>query len=274
MPDGNGDLPEFRALAGAINQMGDRLSRARDQQRQFLLSVSHDLRTPLTSIRGYAEAVADGTTDDVAGAMAVIVSETERLERLVQDLLDLARLDARRFTLDLQPVDVDTVVALVVERFDPVATSAALTLRAGTRGPAPLTVTADPDRLVQILANLIENAVTFATATVTLATRLEGSFVLITVDDDGQGIDARDLPHVFEPHFSSDRSRVGRRQGGTGLGLAIVAELASIMGGGVRAESPTTEGGGTRMTLWFPSGPPAGPPGGSAGPAVSPGTPA
>jgi len=97
--------PEFAQLAEAINTMGGTLARARDQERQFLMSVSHELRTPLTSIRGYAEAVLDGATDDPHAAAVVISGEARRLERLVQDLLDLARLDADRFTLDLRTVD-------------------------------------------------------------------------------------------------------------------------------------------------------------------------
>ena len=104
--------------------MGDSLERARSQQRQFLLSVSHDLRTPLTSIRGYADAIADGTAEDVAGAVAVIDAEAQRLERLVQDLLDLARLDARRFSMHPSPLDVDDVVRSTAEGFRPAAQAA------------------------------------------------------------------------------------------------------------------------------------------------------
>ncbi len=108
------ELPEFAQLADSINFMGANLVRARDQERQFLLSVSHELRTPLTSIRGYADAVIDGATDDPVGAAHVISAEAGRLERLVQDLLDLARLDANRFSLDLQSVDGREVVQSVV----------------------------------------------------------------------------------------------------------------------------------------------------------------
>jgi len=111
--------PEFVQLAESINTMGGSLARARDQERQFLMSVSHELRTPLTSIRGYAEAVLDGATDDPHAAAAVISSEARRLERLVQALLDLARLDADRFTFDLRTVDAALVARQVVSGFQP-----------------------------------------------------------------------------------------------------------------------------------------------------------
>ena len=153
--------PEFAQLAESINAMGANLVRARDQERQFLLSVSHELRTPLTSIRGYADAVIDGATDDPAGAAPVISAEARRLERLVQDLLDLARLDADRFSLDS-----DRGRAEVVEtggRRLPAPGPAELGLELAARpAECPVWVEADSDRLGQVVANLIENASSFA----------------------------------------------------------------------------------------------------------------
>lgn len=251
IPVSPGDMPEFGALATSINAMGDSLARARDQQRQFLLSVSHDLRTPLTSIRGYADAVADGTTDDVTGAVRIIALEARRLERLVQDLLDLARLDAQRFSFQPGYVDVNEVVGRALDRFRPEATAASVTLSRVRPTDHPLWAVTDPDRLLQVLSNLLENALRFARSSIGLGARTETGQVVVWVDDDGPGIDAGDLPRVFEPHFSSDR--VGSRRSGTGLGLTIVAELASAMGGGARAESPVGPDGGTRMVIWLPA---------------------
>lgn len=245
------DLPEFASLADSINAMGDRLAQAREQQRQFLLSVSHDLRTPLTSIRGYAEALAEGATEDVAGAVGVIGAEARRLDRLVQDLLDLARLDARRFSLATSLVDAAGLAARAVGRLQPEAAAAALALTLTLPEPGPLWVVTDPDRLDQVLSNLVENACKFARARIAVGARQEGGHVLLWVDDDGPGIPAEDIPHVFTPHFTSDRS--GARRAGTGLGLAIVAELAAAMGGGARAESPLGPLGGTRMVVWLPA---------------------
>ncbi|HLG67800.1 MAG TPA: HAMP domain-containing sensor histidine kinase [Acidimicrobiales bacterium] len=259
-------LPEAASLAAAINVMGESLEAARHQQRQFLLSVSHELRTPLTSIVGYADALAEGATDDVAGATAVIGAEARRLERLVQDLLDLARLDARRFSLHPEPLDVSELVARTVDNLAPTAQAASLDLRADTEGAA--WAMADPDRLVQLLSNLVENACRYARHAVVAGARAEGPTVWLWVADDGPGIAPGDLPRVFEPHFSSDSApgtpagsapRRARPGLGTGLGLAIVAELAAAMGGGVRAESPTGPDGGARLVVWLPAAPPRGP---------------
>lgn len=248
------DMPEFASLATAINAMGDGLERGRDQQRHFLLSVSHDLRTPLTSIQGYADALADGTTHDVAGATAIIATEARRLERLVQDLLDLARLDARRFSFHYTYVDVGDVVHRATERFGPEATNASLTLTTSVPDTTVWVLT-DGDRLLQVLSNLVENAFRYAGSHIALGARMHSGQAIVWVDDDGAGISPQDLPHVFEPDFTSDRS--GARVSGSGLGLAIVAELAAVMGGGVRAESPVTPQGGTRMVLWLPTATPS-----------------
>jgi len=251
MPVSSADMPEFAALATAINAMGHTLARAQDQQRQFLLSVSHDLRTPLTSIRGYADAVVDGTTDDLAGAVRIIAVEAGRLERLVQDLLDLARLDAKRFSFRSAYVDVHEVVDRALLRFRPEAATASISLSRSSPAADPLWTVTDPDRLLQVLSNLLENAFRYAHSSIVLGARAESGQVIMWVDDDGPGIATDDLARVFEPHFTSDRA--GSRGSGTGLGLAIVAELASAMGGGARAESPGGPGGGTRMVIWLPA---------------------
>jgi len=251
MPVSPHDMPEFAALALAINTMSDELARARDQQRQFLLSVSHDLRTPLTSIRGYAEAVAEGATDDVAGAAGIIGAEAARLQRLVQDLLDLARLDAKRFSFRTAAVDVSDAVERAMDHLRPEATRLGVELTSSCPPGGTVWALTDGDRLLQILSNLLENALKFARAHVEIGGRADAGQALLWVDDDGVGIAPADLPRVFEPHFTSDVA--GPRRAGTGLGLAIVSELAAAMGGGVRAESPISASGGTRIVLWLPA---------------------
>jgi signal transduction histidine kinase len=236
-------------LAEAINTMGDSLSRSQNLERQFLLSVSHELRTPLTSIIGYADAIADGTTEDTAAATAVIGSEARRLGRLLQDLLDLARLDAQKFSLDVQRVDCAEVVSLTAAGFRPEAENLGLELITAVPTDAGLWVDADPDRLGQIVANLTENAFKYAATRVVVGTGVVGTSIAVWVLDDGPGIAAEDVPHVFERHFTSDR--VTARRVGSGLGLAIVAELAAAMKAVVTTESPVIEGRGTRMTIWL-----------------------
>jgi two-component system, OmpR family, sensor kinase len=247
VPVGSHEDPEFTRLAESINTMGANLVRARDQERQFLLSVSHELRTPLTSIRGYSEAVVDGAAEDPVAAAGVISTEARRLERLVQDLLDLARLDADRFSLELREVDAAREVRQVVGGFVPRATELGLTLELASGSERPCPVVADADRLAQIIANLVENAASFATTAIVVGVRSEPGRAVVWVDDDGPGIPGDQLTRVFDRHVTSDRAP-GRRKG-SGLGLAIVRELATAMGATVGAESPLADGAGTRMVV-------------------------
>ncbi|HTW98770.1 MAG TPA: HAMP domain-containing sensor histidine kinase [Acidimicrobiales bacterium] len=256
---------ELVALGASINTMASGLARARALERQFLLSISHDLRTPLTSIRGYAEAIADGIAADPQEAARVVMAEGARLERLIRDLLDLAYLDAKRFSLHPEQLDLGEAVASAAEALRYELETSAVTLEV-SRPDEPLVVSADAHRLSQIVANLVENAGKYARTRVVVTLERQArdgesvrsgelrpgeGGVAVSVEDDGQGIAAEDLPHIFERLFTSEKapSRAAR---GTGLGLAIVAELAGAMGGAVRAESPVGPDGGTRMTVWLP----------------------
>jgi two-component system, OmpR family, sensor kinase len=263
VPVRHGEDPEFSRLAESINTMGANLVRARDQERQFLMSVSHELRTPLTSIRGYADAVLDGAVEDPVVAAGIISTEARRLERLVQDLLDLARLDADRFSLDVRQVDASLVARQVVDGFRPRAAERRLALDLAPGSDKPCPVIADSDRLGQIVANLVENAASFASSRVGVGVDGDASRAVVWVDDDGPGIPADQLTRVFDRHVTSDRTE-GTRQG-SGLGLAIVSELATAMGATVHAESPLVDGAGTRMVVTLPPVPT-----GPAAPAVVP----
>jgi two-component system sensor histidine kinase BaeS len=256
VPVRRGDYPEFASLAGSINGMAQSLEDGRIRERQLLLAVSHDLRTPLTSIRGFAEAIHDGAIEDSAQAADVIIAESRRLERLVGDLLDLTKLEARQMSIALRPTDIAEVVATTAEGFRPAAAKSGLDIVVQVPGhddvpaPAPpLPVVADPDRLAQLLANLLENAMTFARTTVTvgLAEDSASGSSFVTVEDDGPGIIHGDLDRVFERFYRADRGP--NRQMGSGLGLAIVAELAAAMGSTVRAESPVNDDGGSRFVV-------------------------
>lgn len=249
-----GDLPELSALAAAIDAMAEGLGSVRNAERQFLLSVSHDLRTPLTSIRGYAEAILDGMAPDPAHAAAVIGNEARRLERLVGDLLDLAKLDAHNFSFNFRTTDVAEVVEEVAEELRPVADEAGLALL--VYPPAqPAYARVDPDRLDQVLANLVENAAKYATTTIKLGTFTNGSEARLVVEDDGPGIPANELGRIFDRHYSDDRHARPGRPRGSGLGLAIAAELSAAMGAAVMAESPISATGGTRMLVRLPTVP-------------------
>lgn len=248
--------PELAGLVASVNSMAEGLSRAKAAERHFLQSVSHDLRTPLTSIRGFAEAIEDGATADAVAAAGVIASEARRLERLVGDLLALATLEARRFTLQPQPVDLTAAAERAAAGFVPSAAELGLGLSVAP-GPAQ-SVAADPDRLAQVIANLVENALRYARTAVVVSVG-EGPYgPELAVTDDGPGIPAEDLPKVFDRLYRARRDPDGAQPGrpiGSGLGLTIVAELVAAMAGSVRAESPVTGTGGTRMVVSLPAAP-------------------
>lgn len=242
-----GATDEMSELSRSINAMAASLERSRGLERQFLMSVSHDLRTPMASIQGYAEALTDQAIEPQRAGQ-VILSESRRLDRLVTDLLLLARLDARAFTFDVRPLDLVPIVQASTHGFEPRAIERGLTLGVDTP-PEPLLALVDGDRLAQILANLVENALKFAGSRVDVSLRADNGWVVLSVADDGPGIAPEDLPHVFERLYVA-RHRPLPKETGSGLGLAIVGELAETMGGQVHARSPVPETGrGTQMLV-------------------------
>jgi two-component system OmpR family sensor kinase len=243
---------ELASLTRSVNTMAEALARSRGLERQFLLAVSHDLRTPLTSIRGFADAVADGVEPDHVKAATVIGAESRRLERLVGDLLELAKLDARQFSLQLGDVDVAEVVGVTAEGFRPELDELGIDLVVDVPD-GRLPARADPDRLAQVVANLVENALKYARSRIVVTARPGdgGRGVVLMVDDDGPGIAAADLPHVFERLYTSARHPA--RKVGSGLGLAIVHELVTAMGGEVQATAAVPDGTRVLVRLSGPS---------------------
>jgi signal transduction histidine kinase len=255
---GRADVPpgtdaDLADLGDTLNAMAAQLEQSRGSQRAFLLSVSHDLRTQLTSIRGYAEALADGTLDDAdpdarKRAASVITAESRRLERLVRDLLDLSRLDSREFSLNPRPCDLAEIVRDSTEAFAPQANDLGITLHAQAGASFPVEL--DPERLAQIVANLVENALKYATTTILVyATHYDDGRTAIVVADDGPGIPPEDVAHVFERLYTVRTTPA--RSVGTGLGLAIVSELATAMGGTTEVDTPPE--GGTRFVVTLPT---------------------
>jgi signal transduction histidine kinase len=246
------DVGELETLRASLNQMAARLEDLRDLDRQFLLAVSHDLRTPLTSILGYAEAIVEGEVEDPVRAARVVVGEANRLERLIGDLLDLARLDAHQFALNLDTIDASSEVAQAAAAHRYAAEAAGVAMQVDTAERAP--IVGDRDRIAQIVSNLIENALRFADHRVEVRCEVTtDSRVVISVSDDGPGIADEDRPRIFERHYSSV-ARPGRAAG-TGLGLAIVAELVDQMRGEVEVTSPIYDGHGTRFEVKLPRNP-------------------
>jgi two-component system sensor histidine kinase BaeS len=240
------DQDEVADLSRSINSMAVQLERARGLERQFLMSITHDLRTPLTSIQGYAEALADEAIEPKKAA-ETILAQSQRLNRLVTDLLDLARLDARSFSLDVVSGDVVGVVAGTARAFAPKAADRNVTL--SFEDSPPMFALIDAMRLDQAVANLIDNALKFAQSRIDVSVFVHEGWVAVSVSDDGNGIAADDLPHVFERLYVA-KARPTPKESGSGLGLAIVRELIGAMGGHVAARSPvpTADGGPARGT--------------------------
>lgn len=244
---------EVAAVTESLNALATALALSEDRQRSFLLSVSHELRTPLTAITGYAEALADDVVPatQTAEVGVTMLAEANRLQRLVADLLDLARLGAADFHVDPAEVDICTLVrsAAQVWRDRAAATGAELRLELPEQ---PLPIVTDAVRVRQIIDGLAENAlrVTSPGAPLVLAARTAGEGVAVEVRDGGPGLTDDDISVAFERSALYDRYR-GIRRVGTGVGLALIGGLADRLGG--RAEAGRAEEGGARFTIWLPS---------------------
>jgi two-component system phosphate regulon sensor histidine kinase PhoR len=220
------------------------LRRADQIRRDFVANVSHELRTPLTAIRGYVEALSEGDAgeDDTRRFLEIIARHTQRMERLVKDLLRLARLDARQETLELIACDTHNLADAVVADVAPAVAERGQRIEVAI-APEAGTVRADPTKLHDALRNLVANAITYAPeqSVIRIKAARDGARVAISVSDEGPGIPEEDLSRVFERFYRVDKSRA-RDPGGTGLGLAIVKHLVELHGGTVRAENGPERG--------------------------------
>jgi two-component system phosphate regulon sensor histidine kinase PhoR len=227
------------------------LRRADQIRRDFVANVSHELRTPLTAIRGYVEALVEDPADaeSTRRFLDIIARQSRHMERLVRDLLRLARLDAKQEVLEIAPCDLQQLFHAV--EHDLAATIEAKHQRVHTTiGPDAGTLEADPAKLHDIVRNLVENAVNYSPegARVTMEAARDDTHVVITVSDSGPGIPPEDLGRVFERFYRVDKSR--SRPGGTGLGLSIVKHLVGLHDGEARAENLSD--GGARFTIRLP----------------------
>jgi len=227
------------------------LRRADQVRRDFVANVSHELRTPLTAIRGYVEALSDEPpADDSRKFLEIISRHTLRMERLVRDLLRLARLDAGQETLERVDCSIVTLVSSVEHDMQPVLDARRQTLQI-TIAPDAATVSGDPAKLHDVLRNLAENASNYSPegGTIEIATSRTAESIVLSVSDRGPGIPDADIPRIFERFYRVDRSRT-RDPGGTGLGLSIVRHLIGLHGG--RVSAANREGGGARFTVDLP----------------------
>jgi len=250
-------VPGTATVFGAVLVLHDitDLRRADQIRRDFVANVSHELRTPLTAIRGYVEALAEGdaSATEQQQFLDIIARHTQRMERLVKDLLRLARLDAGQETLDLIACDARSLAEAVVSDLAPSAEARSqhIVVSVDDVDGRPLEVRGDPAKLHDALRNLVANAITYAPEHTTIAIDAAriGRVGTISVSDDGPGIPDEDLSRVFERFYRVDKSRA-RDPGGTGLGLAIVKHLIELHGGTVKAENRPS--GGARFTMTLP----------------------
>jgi signal transduction histidine kinase len=251
VPDQRGK-DEIGQLAGRFADMARRLGESEQRERNFLMTISHELRTPLTAIRGHVAALREGVVEDPelsAASLDVIAAEAERLERLVGDVLDLAKLDAHRFTVTREEVDMERLCEQAYATFAEEARRRGIDYRQ-ERTASPV-IASDGDRVLQIITNLLSNAFRWTPdgGRIELALESENGTVSVSVRDTGPGIPPTEREKIFRPFFSGDGQ-------GTGLGLAISKELATALGGTIRLES--TDGLGSRFELQLPLQQPVG----------------
>lgn len=248
---------EVRRLSESFNVMAQEVKSSRQAQRDFVANVSHDLKTPLTSIQGFAQALLDGTAADTAArrqAAQVIYDEAARMNRMVEQLLELARWDAGQITIAQEAVDLPLLLRICEERMGWRAQQKGVKLTVEAKPLPPLR--GDGDRLMEVLSNLLDNALTYTPAGGSVIVAAEGvegptgeAEVEVTVTDTGPGIPAEELPRIFERFYRVDKARVGSRRS-AGLGLAIVKEIVEAHSGRVWAESVV--GLGTRFIVRLP----------------------
>jgi len=233
-------------------------------RKDFVANVSHELRTPLTSIKGYAEALLDGTENDPARSakfLDIILKQSDRLNLILEDLLELSKIESGRVLFRAEPIEVRPIIDRTLSMMRPIADKNGHRLVASVDDPLP-PVAGDEGRLVQVLTNLLDNAVKYTPAggTITVAARLVsenglgegmGRMIEISVADTGIGIPEQDRPRVFERFYRVDKAR-SRELGGTGLGLAIVKHIVEGHGGQVWVEANHPQG--SRFVVRFPVG--------------------
>jgi signal transduction histidine kinase len=244
---------EVRALGESFNEMAEKLHASQVSQRDFVANVSHELKTPLTSVQGFAQAILDGTAnspEDQKQAAQVIYDEAGRMHRMVLDLLDLARLDAGTADFKRERLELAVLLQRVVEKFTPQSREAQVDLIVRIDSLPPMT--GDGDRLVQVFTNLVDNALkhTPAGGKVTLLARQVSGQAEVSIEDTGAGIPPEELSRIFERFYQMDKSRQGGPQHGAGLGLAIAKEIVHAHGGEMNATS--REGHGSRFSVRLP----------------------
>ena len=233
---------ELAELATRFNQMAGKLEQVESMRRRLIGDVSHELRTPLTAIKGSMEGLIDGILPAEAATYEQIHAEADRLNRLVDDLQELSRVEAGAYELDIHPVDISSLVRTVTKRLAPQFESRRISLTLELAPDLPR-VLADEDRTVQVLTNLAGNALQYTPegGRVTIAARRANGEVQVSVSDTGVGIASEHLDHIFDRFYRVDKSRSRQAGGGSGIGLTIARALVEAQAGRIWAESAGQE---------------------------------
>jgi two-component system sensor histidine kinase BaeS len=237
---------EVGQLAGAFNRMADSLQQIEQLRKSMTIDVAHELRTPLTNIQGYLEALIDGVVSASRETYDLLLEETLRLVRLVEDILQLAKADAARADLQEERILLKTLIELVIDSFRSRFDQKNIGIEMQFRQPADA-VRADPAKLTQVVRNLVQNAWEYTPAggNLCISTQMRSREIRVVFSNTGEEIAEKDLPFIFERFFRGEKSR-SRDHGGAGIGLAIVKELIEAHGGQVGAE--ISEG---QTRVWF-----------------------
>ncbi len=241
---------EVGELAASFNQMSKDLERATQVRRQMTADIAHDLRSPLSVISGYAEALSDGKLPGTDEIYTILSQESQHLSRLVEDLRTLSLADAGVLQLMLQPLSPEVILSRAINAYRVQAEQGEITLRSEVAASLP-DIRVDAERMAQVLSNLLSNSLRYTPAggEIVLAAEQLGQNVRIMVRDNGAGITAEDLPNIFERSYRADKARRDDK-GETGLGLSIAKSLVEAQGGTISAES--ISGAGTTISIYLP----------------------
>lgn len=244
------DIPELNRLGRSFNRMASELEQVEQQRRDLVSDLSHELRTPLTIVRGYLEALTDEKLPSTPETYGRLLRETHRLQRLVDDLQELSKLEAGYLPIQQQVLALPPLIQPVIQRFrDQLLDEENPQIVVDIPSDLP-TVEADPGRTEQILVNLLNNALQYTDGgKIMVKAWHHGDQVWLAVEDTGIGIAEADLPHVFERFWRADRSR-SRASGGTGIGLAICKRLVELQGGEIQVTSQINRG--STFQFWLP----------------------
>lgn len=248
----HGDSDEVSQLGKSFNIMADGLNTLEEARRSFVANVSHELRSPLTSMRGFLEAMQDGTIpiEEQGKYLDIVINENRRMTAMVNDLLDLARIESGQVLLKTEPFDINELTTRTLLTFEARVDAKKLNVELEL-GDKKLMVDADPAQIAQVLRNLIDNAIKFTPdgGTLTLSTRAEKKHAVVSVRDSGKGIDKKSIPHLFERFYKEEKAHTPGESAGTGLGLSIVRRIIDQHDQEITVESEPGKGTCFTFTL-------------------------